>query len=57
MSAIATAASKRADDMRPYRLGESGIIVYDRHDLTFIFGAVVARREIDMERAQWQAHK
>jgi hypothetical protein len=39
MSAIAAAASKRADDVCSHRLGESGIIVYDRHDLTFIFSA------------------
>jgi len=41
MSSIAAAVSKRTNDMCSYCLGESGIIVYDRHDLTFIFGAVM----------------
>jgi hypothetical protein len=36
MSSIAAAVSKRTNDMCSYCLGESGIIVYDRHDLTFI---------------------
>ena len=36
MSSIPAAVSERANDMCSYRLGESGVIVYDRHDLTFI---------------------
>jgi hypothetical protein len=36
MGSIAAAVSKRTNDMRSYCLGQSGVIVYDRHDLTFI---------------------
>jgi hypothetical protein len=48
MSSIAAAVSKRTNDMCSYCLGESGIIVYDRHDLTFIL-APSCQQEMDLE--------
>ncbi len=49
---IAAAVTNRTNDMCSYRLGESGIIVYDRHDLTFILARLHASQDIDLERPQ-----